>query len=117
MSNKRKALGGNASDHEFGAFPYRIASLERENRALKRQVEKDKEKLAKECVSHPSCKYIIPDYYLPEHLGLNDDEVDDFKEFVKDWAMSGELNEIMEELRDTFRALREEENEEDEEDD
>ena len=80
---------------------------------MKRQVKS----LEQESASHPSCKYIIPNYYLPEHLGLNDDEVDDFKEFVKDWGMSGELQEIMEELRDNFRAQREEENEEDEEDD
>ena len=38
--SKRKALGGDVSDHKFGAFPYVIASLERENRALKRQVKK-----------------------------------------------------------------------------
>ena len=47
MSNKRKALGGNANDHEFGVFPYKIASLEREIRALKRQAEKDKAEIAK----------------------------------------------------------------------
>ena len=38
--SKRKALGGDASDYQFGACPYTIASLERENRALKRQVKK-----------------------------------------------------------------------------
>ena len=45
--SKRKALGGNASDKEFGAFPYTIARMEREIRALKRQAEKDKEEIAK----------------------------------------------------------------------
>ena len=43
--SKRKALGGDVSDHKFGAFPYVIASLERENRALKRQLLKAKEEL------------------------------------------------------------------------
>ena len=45
--SKRKALGGNASDKEFGAFPYTIARMEREIRALKRQAEKDKEEIQK----------------------------------------------------------------------
>ena len=43
--SKRKALGGDASDHQFGAFPYTIASLERENRALKRQLLKANEEV------------------------------------------------------------------------
>ena len=36
-SSKRQALGGSASDEQYGAFPIVLASLERENRALKRQ--------------------------------------------------------------------------------
>ena len=47
MSNKRKALGGCAGDEEWAVFPYKIASLERENRALKRQAEKDKKEVEK----------------------------------------------------------------------
>ena len=47
MSNKRKALGGCAGDEEWAVFPYKIASLERENRALKRQAEKDKAEIKK----------------------------------------------------------------------
>ena len=41
--SKRKALGGDASDKQFGAFPYVISSLERENRALKWKVKKIQE--------------------------------------------------------------------------
>lgn len=48
-------------------------------------------------------KYIVPNYFLPEHLGVEQDEIDEFKEFVIKWACSGELNEIMAELLENFR--------------
>ena len=38
--SKRKALGGDASDEEYAAFPYVISGMEREIRALKRQVQR-----------------------------------------------------------------------------
>ena len=51
-------------------------------------------------------KYIVPNWYLPEHLGVKEEEVEDFKEFVRDWATGSwamDLNDTMEELLDNFR--------------
>ena len=50
-------------------------------------------------------KYIVPNWFLPKHLGVKDHEVDGFKKFVSDWACrTGEVNEIMEELLHNYRT-------------
>ncbi len=47
--------------------------------------------------------YIVPNYYTPVQIGLKDDEVEGFKEFIKQWACRGEMCEIMKELIENFR--------------
>jgi hypothetical protein len=48
-------------------------------------------------------KYIVPNYYLPQHLGVMPSEIEGFKDFVIKWGMSGEMNVIMKELLENFR--------------
>jgi hypothetical protein len=49
-------------------------------------------------------KYIVPNYFLPEHLGVKDEEVEAFKKYVLGWACMGECNDIMKDLLVNFRA-------------
>ena len=64
--SKRKALGGDASDEEYAVFPYVISGMEREIRALKRQVQR------LENLNKANESYFVPHYYSAEDLGLND---------------------------------------------
>ena len=106
MSNKRKALGGCAGDEEWAVFPYKIASLERENRALKRQVEKDKAEIAKryayktietkDTLNRPGNRLVVEAEYwgdrcyfaIPDNVNLND------KTQVRDWDVHGDTLQI-----------------------
>ena len=52
-------------------------------------------------------KYLVPNFFTKEQLNMehyDDAKWEGFKEFVKDWAMSGELNEILEELRQSYES-------------
>ena len=77
--------------------------------ALYRENEKLKEEKKNNYKPHFLDTYIVPNFYTPEDLGLKDDEVNDFKIFVENWALSGDCNEIMEELIENFREDRQEE--------
>jgi hypothetical protein len=51
-------------------------------------------------------KYIVPNYYLPEHLedwGVMPSEIEGFKDFVIKWGRTGEMNIIMRELLEHWR--------------
>ena len=99
--SKRKALGGDASDEEYAAFPYVISGLEREIRALKRQVQR------LENLNKANESYFVPHYYSAEDLGLNDDEVDDFKDYLcGGGSYLDEIDRLMESEVECFRINR-----------
>ncbi len=52
-------------------------------------------------------EYIVPNWYKPEDLGVKEEEVEDFKEYVEDWVTMGNMNDIMTELLDNFRKENE----------
>eukprot|EP01052_Picozoa_sp_SAG31_P007421 SAG31_NODE_354_length_17223_cov_18.708771_7_plen_117_part_00 len=56
-------------------------------------------------------KYIVPNFYLPRHLGVKDSEIMGFKKFVVRWGCSGAMEEIMVELLENFRQENSEEDE------
>tara|TARA_R110001592_G_scaffold27066_2_gene100687 strand:- start:3867 stop:4073 length:207 start_codon:yes stop_codon:yes gene_type:complete len=47
-------------------------------------------------------KYVVPNFYSQEHLGLNNEEFEEFKDFVTEWGL-GEMNDIIQELLINFR--------------
>eukprot|EP01051_Picozoa_sp_SAG22_P009705 SAG22_NODE_827_length_6957_cov_4.434821_4_plen_146_part_00 len=53
-------------------------------------------------------RYIVPNYFLPEQLGVKPNEVEGFKKYVQGWACSGAVNEIMEEVLANFRSENDE---------
>ncbi len=79
-----------------------IIKLEKEIECMERQLLEEKDKVDINFLK----KYIVPNWYLPEHLGVEEEEVEDFKDFVRDWATGGwamDLNDTMEELLENFR--------------
>tara|TARA_R100001460_G_scaffold32552_2_gene63888 strand:+ start:46 stop:570 length:525 start_codon:yes stop_codon:yes gene_type:complete len=48
-------------------------------------------------------KYIVPNWYEPKQLGVKEQEVEDFKDYVMSWACMGCCEDIMEELLENFR--------------
>lgn len=116
----------NEKDYECECLRERMEKAETENEELKKDLEYFQNKceiMEKELIEEEEKgdinflkKYIVPNFYKPEHFGLKEEEVEDFKEFVRDWATgvwANDLQDTMEELLENFRKLKQEEEEED----